>query len=136
MWRLYYIVQCAWCDRVSKYLCTPCLITADLCQASRYLFFLLQILISFQIPVKQSVICLFRHRKGMGFQVMPSLCDVAHGGVMGTLGIDQPQIGAGIFKKPMGARHRGGIGFSYRPARLHRLAEFIPWNQFRGPINI
>ncbi len=43
---------------------------------------------------------------------------------------------AGIFKKPMGARHRGGIGFSYRPARLHRLAEFIPWNQCRGPINI
>ncbi len=43
---------------------------------------------------------------------------------------------AGIFKKSMGARHRGGIGFSYRPARLHRLAEFIPWNQFRGPINI
>jgi hypothetical protein len=35
----------------------------------------------------------------------------------------------------MGARHRGGIGFSYRPARLHRLAEFIPWNQCRGPIN-
>jgi hypothetical protein len=29
---------------------------------------------------------------------------------------------AGIFKKSMGARHRGGIGFSYRPARLHRLA--------------
>jgi hypothetical protein len=44
--------------------------------------------------------------------------------------------GAGIFKKSMGARHRGGIGFSYRPARLHRLAEFIPWNQCRGPINI
>jgi hypothetical protein len=36
----------------------------------------------------------------------------------------------------MGARHRGGIGFSYRPARLHRLAEFIPWHQFRGPIHI
>ncbi len=36
----------------------------------------------------------------------------------------------------MGARNRGGIGLSYRPARLHRLAEFIPWNQFRGPINI
>ncbi len=46
------------------------------------------------------------------------------------------KIRAGIFKKSMGARHRGGIGFSYRPARLDRLAEFIPWNQFRGPINI
>ncbi len=43
---------------------------------------------------------------------------------------------AGIFKKSMGARHWGGIGFSYRPARLHRLAELIPWHQFRGPINI
>jgi hypothetical protein len=35
----------------------------------------------------------------------------------------------------MGARHWGGIGFSYRPARLHRLAEFTPWNPFRGPIH-
>jgi hypothetical protein len=43
---------------------------------------------------------------------------------------------AGIFKKSMGARNREGIGLSYRPARLHRLAEFIPWNQIRGPINI
>jgi hypothetical protein len=41
-----------------------------------------------------------------------------------------------FFKKSMGARNRGGIALSYRPARLHRLAEFIPWNQFRGPINI
>ncbi len=41
-----------------------------------------------------------------------------------------------FLKKSMGARHRGGIGFSYRPARLHRLAEFIPLNQFRGTINI
>jgi hypothetical protein len=31
---------------------------------------------------------------------------------------------AGIFKKSMGARNRGGIGLSYRPARLHRLGEF------------
>jgi hypothetical protein len=35
---------------------------------------------------------------------------------------------AGIFKKSMGARHRVGIGLSYRPARIHRLAECIPWN--------
>jgi hypothetical protein len=26
----------------------------------------------------------------------------------------------------MGARHRVGIGLSYRSARLHRLAELIP----------
>jgi hypothetical protein len=35
---------------------------------------------------------------------------------------------AGIFKQAMGARNRVGIGLSYRPARLHRLAELIPWN--------
>jgi hypothetical protein len=29
-----------------------------------------------------------------------------------------------------------GIGLSYRPARLHRLAEFIPWSQFLGSINV
>ncbi len=51
-----------------------------------------------------------------------------------TLGARSPR--AGIFKKSMGARNRGGIGLSYRPARLHRLAEFIPWNQFRGPIRL
>jgi hypothetical protein len=34
---------------------------------------------------------------------------------------------AGIFKQSMGARNRVGIGLSHRPARLHRLAEFIPW---------
>jgi hypothetical protein len=36
----------------------------------------------------------------------------------------------------MGARHRVGIGLLYRPARLLRLAEFIPWNRFRGPIHV
>ncbi len=29
-----------------------------------------------------------------------------------------------------------GIGLSYRPARLHRLAEFIPQNRFLGSINV
>jgi hypothetical protein len=43
---------------------------------------------------------------------------------------------AGILKKSMGARHRVGIGLSYRPARLHRLAEFIPLNRFLGSINV
>jgi hypothetical protein len=32
---------------------------------------------------------------------------------------------AGIFKQYMGARNRVGIGLSYRPARLHRLEQFI-----------
>jgi hypothetical protein len=35
-----------------------------------------------------------------------------------------------------GYRHRVGIGLSYRAARLHRLAEFIPWNRFLGSINV
>jgi hypothetical protein len=43
---------------------------------------------------------------------------------------------AGIFKESMGARNRGRIGLSYRPARLHGLAEFIPWNQFPGSKNV
>jgi hypothetical protein len=34
----------------------------------------------------------------------------------------------------MGAKNRVGIGLSYRPARLHRLAEFILWNRFLGSI--
>jgi hypothetical protein len=38
----------------------------------------------------------------------------------------------------MGARNRIyiGIGMSYRPARLHRLAELITWNQFLGSIKV
>ncbi len=40
---------------------------------------------------------------------------------------------AGIFKEAMGARNRGGRGLSYRPARLNRLAEFIPWIDSGAP---
>jgi hypothetical protein len=36
----------------------------------------------------------------------------------------------------MGAENRVGIGLSYRPARLHRLAEFIPWNRFLGSLKV
>ncbi len=36
------------------------------------------------------------------------------------------QYCAGILKQSMGARNRVGIGFSYRPARLHSLAESVP----------
>jgi hypothetical protein len=35
-----------------------------------------------------------------------------------------------------GARNRVGIGLSYRPDRLHRLAELLPWNRFLGSINV
>jgi len=56
-----------------------------------------------------------------------------------TMGLGTGQwapLYAGIFKQSMGARNRAGIGLSYRPARPHRLAEFIPWNQFLGSINV
>ncbi len=43
---------------------------------------------------------------------------------------------AGIFKQSMGARHRVGIRLSFRPVRLHRLTEFIPWNWCLGSINV
>jgi hypothetical protein len=66
-----------------------------------------------------------------------------HGCCMLSSGIDSKEsiaplyvALAGIFKQSMGARNRVGIGLSYRPARLHRLAEFIPWNQFLGSINV
>jgi hypothetical protein len=36
----------------------------------------------------------------------------------------------------MGARNRVGIWLSYRPARLHRLAELIPWNRFLGSLKL
>ncbi len=31
---------------------------------------------------------------------------------------------------------RGTIGLLYRPARLYRLAELIPWNQFLGSLKV
>jgi hypothetical protein len=37
---------------------------------------------------------------------------------------------AGIFK------HFIGIGSSYRPVRLHRLAELIHWNQILGSLKV
>jgi hypothetical protein len=43
---------------------------------------------------------------------------------------------AGIFKQSMGARNRAEIGLSYRPARLHSLAELIPWNRFLGSLKV
>ena len=43
---------------------------------------------------------------------------------------------ARILEQSMGARNRVGIGLSYRPARLHRLAEFIPRSQFLGSLKV
>jgi hypothetical protein len=43
---------------------------------------------------------------------------------------------AGNFKQSMGARNRVGIGLSYRPARLHSLAELVPWDRFLGSLKV
>ncbi len=51
-------------------------------------------------------------------------------------GFELQSFRAGIFKISMGARHRVGIGLSYRPARLHRLAELMSLNRFLGSINV
>jgi hypothetical protein len=45
--------------------------------------------------------------------------------------IDLLPISAGILEQSMGARNRVRIGLSYRPVRLHKLAELIPCNRFR-----
>jgi len=42
----------------------------------------------------------------------------------------------GIFEQSMGTRNRVGIGLSYRPARLQRLAELIHWNRFLGSLKV
>jgi hypothetical protein len=43
---------------------------------------------------------------------------------------------AGIFKQSIGARNREEIGLSYRPPRLHSLAELVPWNKFLGSLKV
>jgi len=41
-----------------------------------------------------------------------------------------------FLKQCMGARNRIGIELLYRPGRLKRLAESIPWNLFLGPLKV
>ncbi len=53
-----------------------------------------------------------------------------------SLAAPPPSSCAGIFRQSMGARNRVGIGLSYRPARLHRLADLIPWNLFLGSLKV
>jgi hypothetical protein len=40
------------------------------------------------------------------------------------------------FEQSMGARNLEKKGLSYRPARLQRLVESIPWNRFLGSIKV
>ncbi len=66
-------------------------------------------------------------------------CSQRHTGILNqkpTASLLSLNFRAGIFKQSMGARNRVGIGLSYLPARLHRLAEFIHWNRFLGSINV
>jgi hypothetical protein len=53
-----------------------------------------------------------------------------------TLCLAVTQSCAGIFKQSMGVRNRIGIGLSYRPARLHSLADLFPWNRFLGSLEV
>jgi hypothetical protein len=41
----------------------------------------------------------------------------------------EPNVG--ILEQSMGARNRVGIDLSYQPARLHRLAESMPWAPYK-----
>ncbi len=47
-----------------------------------------------------------------------------------------PQSCAGILKQSMETRNRVEIALSYRPARLHSLAELVPWNRFSGSLKV
>ena len=40
------------------------------------------------------------------------------------------------FLPSLWARNRVGIGLWYRPARLHRLAQLVPWNRFLGSLKV
>ncbi len=45
-------------------------------------------------------------------------------------------LGLEFLNKAIGARNLVGIGLSYRPAKLNRLAESIPWNRFLGSLKV
>jgi hypothetical protein len=46
------------------------------------------------------------------------------------------ETSAGILEQSKGARNRVEIGLSYRPTRLHRLAEWISRNPFLGSLKV
>ncbi len=48
----------------------------------------------------------------------------------------QPEVLCWNFEQYMVARNRIGIGLSYRPVRLHSLAELVPWNRFLGSLKL
>ncbi len=87
-----------------------------------------------------TVMDLQRHVVPSGLEIALILNDMSsHKSIIGQGKLSvQPMLSlwAGIFKQSMKARNQVGIGLSYGPARLHRLAEFIPWNRFLGSVNI
>jgi hypothetical protein len=62
--------------------------------------------------------------------------DHAFGVALLKLNPSPPHAIAGILEQSMGAGNRVGIGFSYRPARLYRLAELILWNRFLDSLKV
>ncbi len=47
-------------------------------------------------------------------------------------GCENKEYCAGIFTQSMVARNGVWLGLSYRPGRLHKLAELVPWNRIVG----
>ncbi len=77
-------------------------------------------------------ISFFRSKKYLTFGQLPLFTLYLVGGKYGGGQLSS----AGLFKQSIGAKNRIGIELSYRPARLHRLAELIPWNRFSGSFKI
>jgi hypothetical protein len=50
------------------------------------------------------------------------------------MGLSYRPASTGIFKQSVGPWKRVEIWLSYRPARLHSLAELVPWNRFLGSL--
>jgi hypothetical protein len=115
-WAMIYLVMEAWKSRLLGLSCETLLILASAAIFHRKLHY---------SHDHQSNM---NGMQGQNFRVpLPSLwCSLCH-----------LYIWAGIFKNSMGARHRVGIGLSYRPAMLHyRLAELMPWHRFLGSIKV
>jgi hypothetical protein len=47
---------------------------------------------------------------------------------------NRQEVRAEIVKQSMGTWNRVGVELLYRPARLDRLAEMVPWNWFLGSL--
>ncbi len=68
----------------------------------------------------------------------PQFGEAGKGGMEGTTREERIEIGgcAGILEQSMGAIEPSGIRVAVLAARLHRLAESIPWNRFLGSLKV